>query len=132
MKMTVFWDVMPCSLIEVYPRALMMKAVNTSETSVNFYQTTRRNNPEAPISILFKVARVLKDTNIATMRTCGITLPSQREPRFDTARLAVLFPEIERGCSFFSVSVSVSVCVEPSDSVDGTAASSNGLRSFFK
>jgi hypothetical protein len=24
----------------------MMKAVSTSETSVNFYQTTRRNNPE--------------------------------------------------------------------------------------
>jgi phage regulator Rha-like protein len=26
--------------------ALMMEAENTSETSVNFYQTTRRNNPE--------------------------------------------------------------------------------------
>jgi hypothetical protein len=26
--------------------ALMMKAVRPSETSVNFYQTTRRNNPE--------------------------------------------------------------------------------------
>jgi hypothetical protein len=26
--------------------ALMMKAASTSETSVNFYQTTRRNNPE--------------------------------------------------------------------------------------
>jgi hypothetical protein len=26
--------------------ALMMKAVSTSETSVNFYQATRRNNPE--------------------------------------------------------------------------------------
>jgi hypothetical protein len=25
---------------------LMMKAAGTSETSVNFYQTTRRNNPE--------------------------------------------------------------------------------------
>jgi hypothetical protein len=24
----------------------MMKAASTSETSVNFYQTTRRNNPE--------------------------------------------------------------------------------------
>jgi hypothetical protein len=24
----------------------MMEAANTSETSVNFYQTTRRNNPE--------------------------------------------------------------------------------------
>jgi hypothetical protein len=26
--------------------ALMMEAVSTSETSVNFYQTTRRNIPE--------------------------------------------------------------------------------------
>jgi hypothetical protein len=26
--------------------ALMMEAECTSETSVNFYQTTRRNNPE--------------------------------------------------------------------------------------
>jgi hypothetical protein len=34
--MTVFWDVAPCS-IEI---TLMIEAVNTSETSVNFYQTT--------------------------------------------------------------------------------------------
>jgi hypothetical protein len=27
-------------------RPLMMEAASTSETSVNFYQTTRRNNPE--------------------------------------------------------------------------------------
>jgi hypothetical protein len=26
--------------------ALMMEATSTSETSVNFYQTTRRNNPK--------------------------------------------------------------------------------------
>jgi hypothetical protein len=26
--------------------ALMLEAANASETSVNFYQTTRRNNPE--------------------------------------------------------------------------------------
>jgi hypothetical protein len=35
MKMTVFWAIV-----------LMMLAVSTSETSVNFYQTTRRNIPE--------------------------------------------------------------------------------------
>jgi hypothetical protein len=45
MKMTVFWDVAPCSLVEVYRRlrgaiALMMEAESTSETSVNFYDTT--------------------------------------------------------------------------------------------
>jgi hypothetical protein len=43
-----FWDVALCSLVEVYRRliALMMEAASTSETSVNFYQTTRRNIPE--------------------------------------------------------------------------------------
>jgi hypothetical protein len=59
MKMAVFWVLAPCSLAEIYRRfrgawlpassgliALMIEAVNTSETSVNFYQTTRRNNPE--------------------------------------------------------------------------------------
>jgi hypothetical protein len=38
----VFWDV--SSIIRAI--ALMMVAASTSETSVNFYQTTRRSNPE--------------------------------------------------------------------------------------
>jgi hypothetical protein len=59
MKMTVFWVVASCRLVEAYRRfkgtchllfqdddALMMEAASTSETSVNLYQTTRRNNPE--------------------------------------------------------------------------------------
>jgi hypothetical protein len=48
MKMTVFWDVAPCSLVEIDRRfrGAMMEAVTTSETSVNFYQTTRHNIPE--------------------------------------------------------------------------------------
>jgi hypothetical protein len=47
MKMAVFWVVMPCSLVEVYQLfALMMDAARTSETLVNFYQTTQRYNPE--------------------------------------------------------------------------------------
>jgi hypothetical protein len=37
MKMAVFSVVAPCGLVE---------AASTSETSVHFYQTTRRNNPE--------------------------------------------------------------------------------------
>jgi hypothetical protein len=60
-KMAVFWVVAPCSLVEVYQRfrgpcclhhqlglliALMMEAARTSETLVNFYQITRRYNPE--------------------------------------------------------------------------------------
>jgi hypothetical protein len=38
--LTVFWNVAPCSL------ALMMEAVNTSETSANFYESTRHKIPE--------------------------------------------------------------------------------------
>jgi hypothetical protein len=52
--MAVFLVIAPCSLVEVYRRfrgaccliALMLEAVSTSETSVNLYQTSRRNNPE--------------------------------------------------------------------------------------
>jgi hypothetical protein len=55
--MAVFWDVAPCSLVEVYQRLRgvcclhhqgdeMMEAISTSETLVNFYQTTRRYIPE--------------------------------------------------------------------------------------
>jgi hypothetical protein len=72
MKVTVFWDVVPWSGGDIYRRfrgakflpcptdfhnsnqflsrglliALMMEAACTSETSVNFYQNTRRNIPE--------------------------------------------------------------------------------------
>jgi hypothetical protein len=51
MKMTVFWDIAPYILIEIDRRfrgafCLMMEAVNTSEKSVNFYETTRRTIPE--------------------------------------------------------------------------------------
>jgi hypothetical protein len=49
-NMTVFWDVTPCSLVEAYRRfALMMVTVSFSETSVNFYQTTRGNIPEVDL-----------------------------------------------------------------------------------
>jgi hypothetical protein len=41
MKMSVFWEAALYMVI-----ALMMKAVSTYETSVNFNQTIRRNIPE--------------------------------------------------------------------------------------
>jgi hypothetical protein len=53
MKMAVFWDVAPCSLVEIEDVsevftafviraiALVMGAISISETSVSFYQTTR-------------------------------------------------------------------------------------------
>jgi hypothetical protein len=40
MKMAVFWVVVPCS------HSFFMAAANASETSVNFYQTSWRNNTE--------------------------------------------------------------------------------------
>jgi hypothetical protein len=54
MKTTAFWDITTCSLVEVDRLfrgaycliALMMEAVSTSETSVNFYETAWRNIPE--------------------------------------------------------------------------------------
>jgi hypothetical protein len=45
MKMVVFWAVAPCSLVEVY-RRFRGACWSTSETSENFYQTTRRSNSE--------------------------------------------------------------------------------------
>jgi hypothetical protein len=55
-NMAVFWVVEPCSLIEFFLRLIgdcclhhqgyRSDDVGTSETSVNFYQSTRRNNPE--------------------------------------------------------------------------------------
>jgi hypothetical protein len=57
LKVTVFSDVAPYSLVKIYRPfrsawsiasniALMTKTLSTSETSVNFYQTTRHNFPE--------------------------------------------------------------------------------------
>jgi hypothetical protein len=58
--MTVFWDLVPCSLIEIdwhfrgtyHPHhqgdviTLIMEAVGTSETPINFYKTIKCKIPE--------------------------------------------------------------------------------------
>jgi hypothetical protein len=44
LKKDIFWVVALCSLAMI--TTLMMEAASTSETSVNFYQTTWRFNPE--------------------------------------------------------------------------------------
>jgi hypothetical protein len=49
METIAFWDIAPCSFVDVYRRfigALMMEAISNTETSVNFYRTTCRNIPE--------------------------------------------------------------------------------------
>jgi hypothetical protein len=47
-KKAIFWFVVPCSLVEIYQRSRGPCCLRwrTSETLVNFYQTTRRYNPE--------------------------------------------------------------------------------------
>jgi hypothetical protein len=57
MEMTVFWNVALCSLVDVSEvlaasiiRA-MMEAASTSETSINFYQTTRPTSQKTVILI---------------------------------------------------------------------------------
>jgi hypothetical protein len=57
--MAVFWVVAPCSLVkftnvsEVLAASIIraMEAARTSETLINFYQTTRRYNPEEAIFV---------------------------------------------------------------------------------
>jgi hypothetical protein len=45
--------------------ALMMEAASTSETSVNLYQTTRRNNPDEAIFILAAWEPEISEENVA-------------------------------------------------------------------
>jgi hypothetical protein len=46
LKAAVFWDVAPCSLVDIDRRFRGAEAVSSSETSVNIDETTRRNIPE--------------------------------------------------------------------------------------
>jgi hypothetical protein len=47
MKNPVFWAAAPCTLVKfTEAMAPMMEAAGISETSTNFYHSTRRNNPE--------------------------------------------------------------------------------------
>jgi hypothetical protein len=53
MKMAVFWDDAPCSLLEIDRRlkAVYCSSLNTPETSVSFYRIARRNIPEDKSSL---------------------------------------------------------------------------------
>jgi hypothetical protein len=63
MMMAVFWVAAPFI-------ALMMEAARTSETSLNFYQTTRRYNPEdshlhsLDLFIYCRYKEILAETNL--------------------------------------------------------------------
>jgi hypothetical protein len=70
MIVAVIWIVAPCSQVEVCRRyrgfALAVEAASTSETSVSFYQTTRRNTQKAAIFILgaLRTCNSLKKVNV--------------------------------------------------------------------
>jgi hypothetical protein len=81
-----FWDNAPCSVMEVGRRFrgayclhhqgdewLTMEAASTSETSVNFYQTTRRNIPEG-CYLLSAVCRQHMTRDGATAWDLGVRL----------------------------------------------------------
>jgi hypothetical protein len=84
--MAVFRVVAPYGLVEVYHRfrgpcclhrqgdaiiALMMEAARTSETLVNFYQTTRRYNPEDSHLYLGVFTEILTFVGLLDMQTGG-------------------------------------------------------------
>jgi hypothetical protein len=68
MELAVFCVVAPCGLVQIYRRlrsvsCLMMEAAGTSETSVNFHQTSR-TNISVPLKLHFylQVQRKPKNT----------------------------------------------------------------------
>jgi hypothetical protein len=72
MNMTVFWDVAPCSLVEIDRRFRgayclyhqgRVEAVSTSETSVNLYKATRRNILERRLLKVFHFCSVVNDAH---------------------------------------------------------------------
>jgi hypothetical protein len=83
-KMAAFWVAAPCSLLEVVSEVLaasiiraivlMMEAARTPEALVNFYQTTRRYNPEDSLlktCLIFMGSRIQildrKSANLLTL-----------------------------------------------------------------
>jgi hypothetical protein len=74
LKMALFWDVAPCSLVI----AVLMVAVSTSETSVNFYQTTRRNNPDDKLGFEVLTAVSTKMAVFWVVAPCSLVEVYQR------------------------------------------------------
>jgi hypothetical protein len=64
MKMTVFWNFVPCSLIEIelHCTITLMEAVSTSEISISFYKATQCNIPEdshVTYSVVFNISLII-------------------------------------------------------------------------
>jgi hypothetical protein len=68
--------------------ALMMETLDTSEKSVNFYQTTRRNNPEDLLQNLFcQLLNVhgVSDITRTEIHTAELLVPKPRSFEFEIA-----------------------------------------------
>jgi hypothetical protein len=50
MKKAVFWDVAPCSLVDI---TLIMEAIISSETSISVYQTTWQTRRQPSSNVIF-------------------------------------------------------------------------------
>jgi hypothetical protein len=84
-----FWHFAPCSLVvtDVSEIALMMEAARTSETLVNFYQTTRRYNPEdnhlhCNVGFDSVKGQVLRYYHFATTVLCTVYSVASRQVLF--------------------------------------------------
>jgi hypothetical protein len=91
MKMTVFWDAARSSLVsEVLTasiiRTLMMEAVSTSEASVSFYETARRNIPEySHLNILYCLCVTIKATRTLHLLRWYRLIKTVRHHKISTA-----------------------------------------------
>jgi hypothetical protein len=90
LKMTVFWDIVPFSLVEIDQCfALVVEAVNTSEMSVSFYKTTQHNIPEDS-HLHTRCCENLKSYMIQSYFHLLLCLPSGSFPPKDTVCIPCL------------------------------------------
>jgi hypothetical protein len=100
--MTVFWDVAPCSLVEVYRsfRGVCCRPDDGGSkhlTSVTFYQTTRRNIPEdshlhtriSPSSRLVKLEILLHSRLLGGCNNIAFQHDLTSRPGFGTGELSL-------------------------------------------
>jgi hypothetical protein len=104
MKMAAFWFVAPCSLVQFYRRfkgtccliAVMIEAASISETSANFYKTTRRYNPED--SHLQPIRLAMPASNNAQTTVCIFTKLSLQYITLLTVCLAIMIFRVKWTC----------------------------------
>jgi hypothetical protein len=102
MKMAVFQVVSPCSLVEVHRRFRgacrihnqgLMEAESTSETSGNFYHTTRPKNPEdSHLHITFRYTEMLNKCNFVRLMLQAV----QKDDRPDSFKRVAIQPTLYR------------------------------------